>query len=529
MYAQKHTRQGLKVVMRTKLSLYNTISAVALQIVNLIVNLILPPVMIKVYGSEVNGLVTSVRQFISYFNLVEAGLAGAAVYALYKPLADKNKDDINGILSASNRFYNISGFIFSSLVLLTAFLYPMFTSGQGVDTVTIAAMVLIIGASGALEFFAVGKYKVLYTADQKSYVISIINAAAVALNAIIILVLASRGYDIVIVQVLALLSFFARSALYIIYGRLKYKEINFKVPPKNEALDKRWDSLILQVLGVASTATPVVVTSLMISLKEASVFVIYNMVFTSVLALLTTFSNGLSAMFGDILIRKELGTLQKAYRQYEYLYYALVAWGYSVAAIMIMPFMKIYTSGFTDAEYIRPVIACLFVAAGVISNIKTPQGMLVISAGLYRETRRQSLIQAIIIVVFSVILAPYIGIAGVLIASVLSNLYRDIDLIFFIPKMVTRLKPVMTIRRVIRLCLLFFIVVLPVLCFIDIDAVSYIQWIMYAIPVGIWAMIVIAVGNILIERDTAKEILERIKLLLKRTNTSGEEGPGSTT
>jgi hypothetical protein len=67
----------------------------------------------------------------------------------------------------------------------------MFTSCQGIDTASIAALVLIIGASGALEFFAVGKYKVLYTADQKSYVISIINAAAVALNAIIILVLAA--------------------------------------------------------------------------------------------------------------------------------------------------------------------------------------------------------------------------------------------------------------------------------------------------------------------------------------------------
>ena len=178
--------------MRTKLSIYNSISAVALQMVNIIVNLILPRVMIMVYGSNVNGLVTSIRQFISYFNLVEAGLAGAAVYALYKPLAEKRSDDINGILSASNRFYNISGFIFSALVLVTAFIYPMLTSGQGIDPFTIAALVVIIGASGALEFFAVGN-KVLYTADQKSYIISLINAAAVAMNAVIILILPACG------------------------------------------------------------------------------------------------------------------------------------------------------------------------------------------------------------------------------------------------------------------------------------------------------------------------------------------------
>ena len=396
---------------------------------------------------------------------------------------------------------------------MTAIIYPMLTSGQGIDPFTIAALVLIIGASGALEFFAVGKYKVLYTADQKSYVISLINAAAVAMNAVIILVLASLRLNIVIVQLAAMTSFFARSALYIIYGRLKYGDLDFSAPPKNEALDKRWDALVLQVLGAASTATPVVVTSLFVSLSEASVFVTYNMVFTSVLALLTTFSNGLSAIFGDMLVRNELPTLQKAYQQYEYLYYALVAWGYSVAAVMIMPFMRVYTAGFTDAEYIRPAVAAMFVAVGIITNIKNPQGMLVISAGLYRETRLQSLIQALIIVGAAVLLAPRFGIMGVLAAALLSNLYRDIDLFFYIPKTVTKLSPVMTIRRVLRLVVLFFITVLPVEFFVDINVGSYVQWALYAVAVGIWAMLVIGIGNILMERKTAAAVLERIRLM----------------
>ncbi len=505
--------------MRTKLSIYNSTSAVILQIVNMVVNLILPQVMITVYGSSVNGLVTSIRQFITYFGLVEAGLSGAAVYALYKPLADKNEDDVNGILSAANRFYNISGFIFSALILISAFIYPMITSGQGISTITIAALVLIIGASGALEFFAVGKYKVLYTADQKSYVIALINAAAVALNAVIILLLAGLGIDIVVVQLVALISFFVRSGLYILYGKRKYPQIDLKVRPMNEALDKRWDSLILQVLGVATTATPVVVTSLMLGFSEASVFVTYNMVFVSVLALLTTFSNGLSAMFGDLLVRDELGILQKAYQQFEYLYYALVTWGYSCAAILIMPFLEVYTARFTDAEYVRPVIAALFVAVGIVSNIKTPQGMLVISAGLYKETKLQSLIQAILVVVFSVALAPFLGIAGVLAGSIISHIYRDIDLIFYIPKTVTKLKPTMTIRRVLRLFVLFFATVLPALYFIDMKPENLMQWAIYAIPTAMWAFIVIAGGNILMERSTAAGVVARLKgLLNKRTS-----------
>jgi O-antigen/teichoic acid export membrane protein len=507
--------------MRTKLSLYNTICSIILQAVNLIVNLILPQVMINVYGSSVNGLVTSIRTFIQYFNLVEAGLAGAAVYALYKPLAEKNKDDINGILSATNRFYNISGFIFSALVLVTAVVYPMFTAGQGIDIWSIAALVLIIGASGALEFFAIGRYKVLYTADQKSYVINLIKALAVAVNAIIILVMASMGYNIVIVQLVALTSFVLRSVVFALYGRRKYPEIDFKAPPKNEALDKRWDSMVLQFLGVITTATPVVVTSLLLGFKEASVFGVYNMVFASVLALLTTFGDGLSAIFGDLLVRNELGILQKAYKQYEYLYYTLLTWGYSCAAILIMPFIRVYTADFTDADYIRPIVAALFIAVGVLYNIKSPQGMLVISAGLYKETKIQTLIQAVINIVFSVGLAPFFGIAGVLIGSILSNLYRDIDLILYIPKTVTKLKPIITIKRVARLIVLFGLTVVPAICFVDMKPASLLQWVLYAIPTAIWAFVVIVGGNIIMERETAHDIVLRIKgLFANRTKTA---------
>jgi O-antigen/teichoic acid export membrane protein len=265
----------------------------------------------------------------------------------------------------------------------------------------------------------------------------------------------------------------------------------------------------------------VVVTSLVLGYKEASVFTVYNMVFASVLALLTTFSGGLSAMFGELLVKNELGTLQKAYQQYEYLYYALLAWGYACAAILIMPFMEIYTRKFTDAVYIRPGIAALFVAVGVLSNIKTPQGMLVISAGLYKETKIQSLIQAVIIVAVSAVLAPFFGIAGVLAGAVLSHLYRDIDLLFYIPKTVTKLSPALSVRRVLRLVVLFCVAVFPAVYLIDIRPGNLFSWALCAIPAAIWAFLIIAGGNVLIERKMAADILARIRGLYIRKPEGG--------
>ena len=70
---------------RTDKFFYNATTSLIYQLITLISGVIIPRLMLETYGSEVNGLVSSISQFISYFALVEAGLAAASVFALYKP------------------------------------------------------------------------------------------------------------------------------------------------------------------------------------------------------------------------------------------------------------------------------------------------------------------------------------------------------------------------------------------------------------------------------------------------------------
>ena len=500
--------------MRSKISVYNTSSAMLLQIVNMVINLIRPRIIVLEYGSAANGLVNSIRQFVQYIGVVEGGLALAAVYALYKPLACNDQEKINGILAGANRLYNYSGLIFSGLVLVGAFVYPVFIKKEGISPLARGMLVLIIGAQGSLEFFSIGKYKALFTADQRSYVISLINAAAAALNAVIIVILVRMHFDIVLVWLFSLTSFIIRMLAYVVYARTRYKNLDFGAKPDFKALDKRWDSLILQILGAVTVGTPLLIITFMCGLEESSVYTVYNMVFASVLAILSTFNNGLSAIFGDMLVRNEKDTFQKAYKQYEYLYYGLLGWAYACAAILIMPFIRVYTKDMTDVNYIRPEIGLLFVLSGLLYNAKTPQGMLVISAGLYKETKYQTLAQAIINIVVSVALAPSLGIAGVLIGSVVSNLYRTIDLVIFIPRVLTKLPIMMTVKRLVRMSVLLAISIFPPLYFLNImdrTPGGYLGWLLWAIPAGMWCLLVFALGNVIMEKNTARDILLRMR------------------
>ena len=94
---------------RTKKFMRNTVASVFQQAVVIIVGLILPRVMLVCYGSEINGITSSIQQFINYFTLVEAGIGASAIFALYKPLARQDHSRISSIVTAARNF----SFLFS--------------------------------------------------------------------------------------------------------------------------------------------------------------------------------------------------------------------------------------------------------------------------------------------------------------------------------------------------------------------------------------------------------------------------------
>lgn len=498
---------------RTKKFMYNSITTAIYQAVVMIVGLITPRILLQYYGSEVNGLVSSINQFITYFSLVEAGIAGAAVYSLYKPLAQDNHEEISGVVSAAKKFYIQSGWIFTALVFGMAFVYPLFIKIEGMTKLAIGILVVVLGAKGFLEFFTLSKYRVILTADQKTYVISIASTIYVILQMFIIVGLAILKANIVIIYAVAILALFARSIILMLYVRKKYSYINYKAKPNKKALNKRWDALFLQILQSVQTGAPIIIATIFTTLKDVSIFSVFNMVFVGVNGILGIFINGLSASFGDIIVRDEKENLKNTYQAFEFSYYIIIAVVYAVSMIMIMPFINVYTANITDANYNQPLIGFLFALNGLLHNIKTPQGTLVISAGLYKETRYQNLTQALIIIVLGSVLAPFLGIVGILIASCLSNLYRDIDLSIFIPKKVTKLPIKDTYKRIIMLILIIVITVLPYR-FITIHAEGYIEWAFYAVIAVVYSAIVATIIGIVFDRKIFISVLNRFKIMV---------------
>lgn len=470
---------------RKKELLFTVTSNLLLQVTTALCGFVLPPLVIGTFGSSVNGMISSISQFIAYLNIVEAGVGGAAIAALYKPLAQNDIANRNGILSATAKFYNRSGIVFILLVFVLAFSYPLIV-GNEVDKVQSSLMVFVLGIAGAAEFFLIGKYRVLLTADKKLYVISFIQMGALILSTILSVYFINIGLEILSVKFISALVYLARYLLLYFYVYKKYEYIDFHADCDSMAISQSKNVLIHQISGLIVFNSPLVIITIFCSLKEASIYTIYAMVFNAVNQLLSSFSNGMQSFFGESLIKDSSIQTRRFFARYEILFFCIEGWFYSMAYLLIMPFMYLYTAKMSDADYIQPVLAIFFVYAGILNNIRNPASQLINAAGHFKKTQWRSVIEASLNVICSVGGIFLFGFKGVLVGTICSGLYRDIDMILYTSNHILRsIKLGIKTFFKIGILMLFYIIINRLILLKSFLPASYSKWILLSLVYGI--------------------------------------------
>ena len=75
------------------------------QILSIIFSLVIPRLFLLNYGSETNGLMSSIGQVFAYLTLLETGVGWATVQDLYMSIGLNDKQAISSTLSAISRYY----------------------------------------------------------------------------------------------------------------------------------------------------------------------------------------------------------------------------------------------------------------------------------------------------------------------------------------------------------------------------------------------------------------------------------------
>lgn len=507
--------------MRTKLAARNTAASFLLQIVLAISGMIVPRYFTVQYGSAVNGLVSSVTQFIGYLALVEAGVGAAGTVALYAPLAQKNTDEISTVVSTARWFYRRSGILFVLLCGGLVLCYPALVRQEIPDAAFVRMLILILSLTGIMDYFYLGKYRILLLADQRGYVISVIQ---------ILGTIAATGLSVglILLNAGALLVKGAAAAVYLLrslavgqYVRRHYPQISFRAAPCPSAFGQRWAALFHQVIAGVVNHSAVVFMTLFLgsrALAEISVYSVYSLVSQALIGLLNSLSGGISSGFGQVIARKERQTLQASFSTYEFLVFWLVFSAYFCMLFLLYPFIRLYSQGFGDsAAYPRRELVVLFTLAGLLQGLRIPGYTMIVAAGHYRQTRGRAVLEAAIHLGVSAALIPTLGIPGAMLGLCTSHLYRTTDMILYSRKRILHGSLVLTFRRLARNVAAFALLAAAGLRWMPRQPDSWPEWFVSALMLGLTGCCAFAAVNCLAERDQAKQVFARIRSLFQVT------------
>ncbi|NBI71289.1 hypothetical protein D3Z50_09485 [Clostridiaceae bacterium] len=394
----------------------NLLISAAGQVFIMLLGLLIPRIMIGGYGSDVNGLVSTIGQMFTYVNLLEAGISQSARNMLYKPIAENDRASVNHVLSLAQKDYNRFTILYIIGVVLLSFSSP-FLINTNIDQRTIFLIVVFEGMAGAVSFFFTETDIALLTADGKGYINNGINFVSKMIGYFARIILAVNGVNVVILQITYFFISILKALLYRAYRKKKYPWVNID-KACHEALPDRNAYVITETAWVVFSSTDMIVLSMFIDTAASSVYSLYNLIFTNISSLMSTVYFSVAYLLGQTYF-KSMDDYARMHDSFNSVFVGIMTIMMCVCSFMAIPFIRLYTNGVADIEYVYPSLPAMFCAVQLLSWSRYVAGNLTGIAGYAKKTSGISLIEAFANVGLSVLLVKKYGLFGVLFATVI--------------------------------------------------------------------------------------------------------------
>ena len=479
--------------------IYNITSSLILEVVSVICAFILPRMIISGFGSEYNGIVSSVTQFLSVVTLLRSGVGGVTRAALYKPLVDNDTYKISAIINATERFMRKIACIFAAFLLVFAAGYPLLVAAE-FEWFYSFTLVLILGLSTIAQYYFGITYQFLLSSDQRSYIYYILQTIATILNTIFSVLLINAGVEFRLMKLISALVFAAIPIALYWYVHKKYTIIK-TVPADDSCIKQRWDAFVHQIAAFIHTNTDLMLLTLFSNLYQVSVYSIYNMVTTGVKKFVTVFTSGIESTIGKMIAAKD-PQLKDFIDLYEFGINVISVVVFGCTAVLITPFMRIYTTNITDAEYIQPFLGYWLVLGSFFACIRLPYQSMVESAGFFRETRKGAIIEALLNIGLSLALIVPLGSVGVAVGTAFATAFRTLQYALFSAKHILKRSYFHFAKRAIVTAINTLAILIPYFVFrVDIflmsNTSSFFSWVIEAFVIfTIFSLVTLFINSI---------------------------------
>ncbi|GAA0855812.1 sugar transporter [Clostridium nitritogenes] len=374
-------------------------------------------------GADIAGLNSLYTSLIGLLNVAELGVGVAVGYSLYKPLSDKNFEKIKDIMILFKYYYKRIAIIIIFLGTILSIFLPWLIKGQiDIKLAYIYYFIYLLNCSTSYIF----TYKqTLIIADQKQYkitsVLNITKIIKIILQCLVILILKSF-------LIWLILEFSFNLLGMILANRkidLEYSEINYYcdksiglIKNENIMIGKNIRNVFFHKIGgFVVLQTDSILISIFSTLRETAIYANYMMIINAMVGLLNTAIGSIMPSIGNLIAEE---SREKSYSVFKILYMFdnILAIFISIVIYKVINEFIIFWVGDTYLFSNNIIIALIInlyiqIARGTIDRFKD-------GFGIYWDINAP-IVESILNLFFSIILAYKYGIIGIFIGTIISN------------------------------------------------------------------------------------------------------------
>ncbi len=408
---------GLEMQSKFKASLLTLIVYIVNSIMNVAFGLLYNNCLIRIYGSEINGLISTLNQFVSMFMIIEGGFTTAATVAAYLPIVNKDIEALNDLLYTVKRIYLKIGLVITINVIVFGSLFVLIIDNP-LPYIETFKMVLISASTMTMSLCVISKTTVLLQGDNKEYISILVTLFSKVITWGGAIVLMLRHVSIIIVFAMNFIGVLINTIMIKTYERKKYSRITSRGKYNKKLVSGTGDVLFQKIANTVFTSTDLVLISLCTNLSNASVYNLYFLIFKTVLSLMTAVTQAPFNSFGQL--NNERGRrreFNEYFEVYQHIVLIVSTIMLSVTGAMIIPFIRLYSKRFFDINYIYPSLAFLFYSQIFAQIVNRPFGLILNATGWFKKQNIQCALAVIVNIVVSVGLIEYWGMNSVVFGS----------------------------------------------------------------------------------------------------------------
>lgn len=493
--------------MQNKILFYNSISPLIYQVSTIICGFVLPRLILGYYGTEVNGLVNSITQFLAIISFLELGVGAVVQSSLYKPLADKDNITVSKVITSADKFFRRLGYILAIYVVVMLFYYPYLVKQSFSFTFTATLIVAISIRSFAQYFFGIVN-RLLLLADQKAYIQYIAQTAAVIANTVGCYILIAFDCSVQVVYALTSLIFFLQPLAIHMYIKRYYaldRQIQYDVEP----IKQKWNGVAQHIAAVILSCSDSIVLTTFSTLVNVSIYTVYYLPMSGARLMIMSMISGIEALIGNLWAKQDLEELRKVFAWTEWSIHTGTTLIFTLTAILIVPFVQVYTHGVNDANYMQPLFGVLLVAANSGHCLRLPYNIMILAAGHYKQTQHNYIIAAVMNIVISIIGVKQFGLIGVTLGTMAAMVYQTVWMAWYNSKNFIQW-PMRNFFKQMAVNAVSAVSIFIVTGYFNMTGVSYLGWVVLAIKATVCGVFVVFLINYIFYKEFVLKITDKI-------------------